>query len=216
MTATNIDVGPGAQFVLLGGSISNAGIFTIRSGAFRLGGLTQQLGQLQVLGVPVSACTSLQATSPTLDVHYGGATTNTVLHFRDSRDVPWSGSGLSIVHWSASTSGAGPDHIFVGTNSQGLTASQLGQLTFVNPIGWPVGNYPARILPTGEIVPGVPPPLGFTRTSNSLILSWSGDYELVTATNLTGPYVPIPGASSPLTNTLTDPQRYFRLRLTFP
>ena len=104
----------------------------------------------------------------------------------------------------------------MGTNAQGLTTSQLSQLVFVNPFGWPPGNYPARMLPTGEIVPGVPPSLGFTRTSNSLILSWAGDYELVTATNVMGPYVLIPGASSPLTITFTDPQRYFRLRLPSP
>jgi hypothetical protein len=72
------------------------------------------------------------------------------------------------------------------------------------------------MLPTGEIVPGVPPPLGFTRTSNSLILSWVGDYQLVTATNLNGPYVLVPGTSSPFTNTLAEPQRYFRLRLAPP
>ena len=216
LTATNMDVGPGAQFVLLGGSVSNAGIFTIRSGAFRLGGVTQQLGQLQVLGVPVVNCTFSQPTVPTLDVRYGGATASTVLHFRDSRDVPWSGTNLSILHWSASTNGAGPHHVFVGTNSQGLTASQVSQLTFANPVGWPAGNYPARILSTGEIIPAVLPPLASTRNPDALILSWTGDYQLLSATNVTGPYVPIPGATNPFTNAFFGPQRFFRLGLIAP
>lgn len=216
LAARNIEIGPGAELLVQGGVISNLGVFTIRGGAVRAAGQTLQLGQLQVIGDPVLVCVGTQPTTSTLDVGVGSGTGATVLRFRDSRDVPWSGSALSILYWSPSTNGFGPDHIFVGTNAQGLTAFQLRQLTFVNPIGWPAGNYPARILPTGEIVPAVPPPLGFTRSSNSLILSWSGDYELVTATNVTGPYVPVPGAASPLTNTFTDPQRYFRLRLTFP
>lgn len=216
LTVTNIDLGPGSQFVLLGGSISNAGIFTIRSGAFRVGGLTQQLGQLQVVGVQVSPCYYLQATAPTLDVCYGGANTSTVLHFRDSHDVPWSGTNLLIVHWSASTNGAGPHHVFVGTNSQGLTASQVSQITFVNPVGWPAGNYSARILATGEIIPAVLPPLAFTRNVGALILSWTGDYQLLSATNVVGPYNPIPGATSPSTNPFIGPQRFFRLGLAAP
>lgn len=215
LTATNIDIGPGAQFRQLGGSISNAGIFIIRGGAFRVGGLTQQLGQLQVLGVPVVNCTFSQATGPTLDVRFGGATTSTVLRFRDSRDVPWSGTHLSIVNWSASTNGAGPHHVFVGTNSQGLTASQVSQITFVNPVGWPAGNYPARILSTGEIFPAVLP-VAFTRKPDGLILSWSGDYQLLSATNVTGPYVPIPGATIPFTNPFVGPQRFFRLESLAP
>ena len=216
LSAPNIEVGPGAELLIQGGSVSNSGVFTIRGGAVRAAGQTQQLGQLQVIGDPVLVCVGTQPTTSTLDVGVGSGTGATALRFRDSRDVPWSGSALSILYWSPTTNGFGPDHIFVGTNSQGLTASQLSQLTFVNPIGWPAGNYPARIQPTGEIVPGVLPPLGFTRSPEGLILSWSGDYELVTATNVMGPYLPILGASSPFTNTLTDPQRYFRLRLTFP
>jgi hypothetical protein len=216
LSAPNIEVGPGAELLVEGGVISNSGVFTIRGGAVRAAGRSLQLGQLKVIGDPVLVCVGTQPTTSTLDVGFASGSGATVLRFRDSRDVPWSGSPLAILYWSPSTNGFGPDHIFVGTNSQGLTASQLSQVTFANPIGWPAGNYPARMLPTGEIVPGVPPPLGFTRTSNSLILSWVGDYQLVTATNLNGPYVLVPGTSSPFTNTLAEPQRYFRLRLAPP
>jgi hypothetical protein len=71
------------------------------------------------------------------------------------------------------------------------------------------------MLPTGELVPAVPP-VAITRLSDRVILSWQGDYELVTATNVTGPYFPMFNVASPLTNMLIDPQRYFRLRLTIP
>jgi hypothetical protein len=216
LTARNFDIGPGSELRLQGGVISNTGLFIMRGGAIRASGQTQQLGQLQVVGEAVSVCNSSQPAGSTLDMGVSSATGATLVRFRDSRDVPWSGAPLSILNWSPSTNGFGPDHMFVGTNAQGVTASQLSQLVFVNPFGWPLGTYPARMLPTGEIVPGVPPALGFTRTSNSLILSWPGDFELVTATNVTGPYVPIPGASSPLTIAFTDPQRYFRLRLPSP
>ena len=212
LTARNFDIGPGSELRLQGGAISNTGLFTIRGGGVRASGQTQQLGQLQVVGEAVSVCNSSQPAASTLDVGFSSGTGATLVRFQDSRDVDWSGAPLSILNWSPSTNGFGPDHIIVGANAQGLTTSQLSKLVFVNPFGWPSGDYPARMLPTGEIVPGVPPPLGFTRTSNSLTLSWSGDYELVTATNLTGPYIPVAGASSPLTHTFTDPQRYFRLR----
>jgi hypothetical protein len=212
LNASNFDVGPGAELRVMGGVISNSGLFTIRGGAVSASGQTQQLGRLQVIGVPAVICESLQPTNSTLDVGVVTGNGPTVLRFRDSRDVHWSGSALSILHWSPTTNGFGPDHIFVGTNSQGLTASQVNQLSFLDPFGWPLGKYPARVLTTGEIVPGIPPPVAFTNTSAELILSWAGDYyQLVSATNVLGPYLAVPGASSPFTNAFTDPQRFFRL-----
>ena len=83
----------------------------------------------------------------------------------------------------------------------------------MNPLGWPRGNYPARILSTGEIVPAVPPSLVVSRNASALILSWPGDYQLLSATNVLGPYLAITSASSPFTNPFTGPERYFRLSL---
>ena len=134
-----------------------------------------------------------------------------MLRFLDSSAVPWSGTPLAILNWSPTTNGLGPDQLFVGTNAQGLTEAQLQRLTFVNPIGWPRGTYTARILASGELVPAVPPSLVFTENSNELTLSWTGDSRLVTSTNLTGPYLFVPGATSPFTTTFTDPTRWFRL-----
>jgi hypothetical protein len=106
--------------------------------------------------------------------------------------------------------------VFGGTSSQGLTAAQVGQVTFVDPVGWPAGNYPAQILSTGELIPAVPPPRALMRNPDALILSWTGDYQLLSATNVGGPYVPIPGATNPFTNPFVGPQRFFRLGLPTP
>ena len=165
-----------------------------------------------MIGVPVTYCHSPpQAKEATLEVGFGPVTNGTLLRFRDSRDVPWSGTPLSIVLWDPSTN-TGPDHIYIGTNAQGATAAQLGQLNFVDPIGWPPGKYPAKILATGEIVPAVPPDPVITSFSNRITVSWSGAYELWAATNVLGPFVPVPSATSPYTNSLSGSQRYFRLK----
>jgi hypothetical protein len=203
----NIDIGPGSRLRILGGAVSNPGMVTIRGGALVVNGLSLGLGQLQVIGVPAFVCVSSQPLTSTLDV---GTVGSTVLHFQDSRDVPWSGSELSIVNWSPGTNNSG-DHIFVGTNSSGLTAAQLAELKFVNPQGLPPGDYRAQIINTGEIVPSLSPTLTFTRTS-ALILNWSGTYQLFTSTNVTGPYTVITNATSPYTNGFSEPRRYFYLR----
>ncbi|MGN6553539.1 MAG: hypothetical protein ACTHLW_07430, partial [Verrucomicrobiota bacterium] len=220
VTANQIELGPGAAFLAQGGAISNSGLFTIRGGALRAGGQNLQLGQLQVLGQSGTICVDLQPAGPTLDVGIGGTDGATTLRFRDSHDTPWSGwpaTPLHIVHWSPTTNGFGPDHIYVGTNAQGLTAAQVSQIVFDNPIGSPAGVYPAQILSTGEIVPGsLPPVLNFTNNIDNMVLTWSGVYDLLTATNVTGPYLVIPGAASPYTILFTDPQRYFRLRTPVP
>jgi len=87
----------------------------------------------------------------------------------------------------------------------------LKQLVFVNPLGWSPGSYASRILSTGEIVPGESPPVLAIRLGSAVLLSWPGDYQLLTATNVFGPYSAI-ADGSPLTNDFADPERYFRLR----
>ena len=46
------------------------------------------------------------------------------------------------------------NHLLVGTNSSGLTSSQLGEIQFVNPNGLAAGTYAGQIQSTGEVVPG--------------------------------------------------------------
>ncbi|MGN6642709.1 MAG: hypothetical protein ACTHKU_06880, partial [Verrucomicrobiota bacterium] len=151
---------------------------------------TQYLGRLQICSGALISCLGAPA-----------------LRFADSHTLEWTGP-LHIRF-----PGPGSDtHIFFGTNAQALTAGQLAWISFVANNT----NYPAMLLANGELVPVVPATLGFTNTGTSLILSWSGSYELLTATNVLGPYLLIPGAVSPMTTTFTDPERYFRLRLPAP
>lgn len=57
------------------------------------------------------------------------------------------------------------------------------------------------------------PTLLFSRDGSNLILNWSGTFTLQSATNVTGPYMDVPSATSPHTNSTTSPaQQFFRLR----
>jgi hypothetical protein len=102
--------------------------------------------------------------------------------------------------------------LFVGTTAQGLSAAQLARIRFANPAGLPTGNYSARILATGEVVPVARPMINFTRSSNGVVVSWNGNFQLLTSTNVIGPYTVISGASSPFTNAFSEPQRFFELQ----
>jgi hypothetical protein len=70
------------------------------------------------------------------------------------------------------------------------------------PGGFPPGNYSAQLLSTGELVPnsGSQPTLQSTRIESALVLSWPNRVQLFSATNVTGPYLPVAGASIPWTN----------------
>jgi hypothetical protein len=88
-----------------------------------------------------------------------------VLKFDNSSAVAWNAGTLTITNWNGSASGGGPDQIFFGTDATGLTAGQLGQITWINPYGG--GNITgAKILATGEIVPPVP---AFSITSPGMV-----------------------------------------------
>jgi hypothetical protein len=63
-----------------------------------------------------------------------------------------------------------------------------------------------------DVTPFIPP-LSIRRINNSAILSWPGNATLQSASNVTGAYAPIPGATSPYTNNSSDPARFYRLSL---
>jgi hypothetical protein len=208
--AQNIQLGPNSQLNCSSGIISNWGTITILGGAsiFRPGTQSHFLGKLVLPPFTNSACGDSIAMPVTLDVSGPGGT---ALQFRDSSDADWSAPALQILGWQPWSNGGSSHHIFFGTNSFGLSTAQLNKIIFVNPYGWPAGNYPARILSSGEVVPTALPILGAIRNSDGLILFWPGDFELLAATNVVGPYFPIPAATSPWTNPFTAREQYFRL-----
>ena len=206
-SATNIVVGTGeTQFAARSRPIfSMPGNGAIVNRHFTLAGgnvsarFQHQLGKM-----------ALAAGSSVLGFDEGGA----VVRFLDSHSESWPGT-LRIINWAGSTNGGAGTRLFFGTTAQGLTAAQLNRIYFYAPAGLPTGNYPARILATGEVVPvAAGPTITYTRSTNQLVLSWPTGFQLYTATNVTGPYTPVPNAESPYAVNFTDPQRYFQLRAT--
>jgi len=140
-----------------------------------------------------------------------GTTTPRQLHFASSSAQAWTpGAVLVITNWNNS----GSTHLFFGTNASSLTASQLGQITFLNPGGYSPGSYSAQLLSTAELVPAsaAQPTLQSARYGAGLVLSWPSGYQLLSATNITGPYSPVNGATSPWTNSFSKPREFFRLQ----
>jgi hypothetical protein len=135
------------------------------------------------------------------------------LRLANSSAQPWAPSAiLYINNWHGSAFGGGDTQLYFGSNSAGLTAQQLALIKF----SLSGGLYPAQILSTGEIIPAVLPPLAFTSNPTTFILSWTRDYQLQSATNVAGPYFPIPGATPPYTNPFVGSRRFFRLGLPAP
>jgi hypothetical protein len=141
----------------------------------------------------------------------------TTLHFANSAGIQWESAALLVIHnWRGSTNTGGPHRILFGTNESGLTAQQLAQIRFRNPVGFAAGDYPATILNTGEIVPleptGPGPSISYQRSAGQLTLQWPSGYILQTATNIVGPFEDV-NTNSPYTlDTTADPQRFFRFR----
>jgi hypothetical protein len=120
---------------------------------------------------------------------------------------------LVVFGWDGSTNGGGTDRLFFGSNSSGLTTSQVSQIQFVNPAGFASGTYPARILATGEVVPTTRPMLSAQKNGMNLTLSWSGNFILQSATNVAGPYLDVPNATNPYNINVSQlPMQFFRLR----
>jgi hypothetical protein len=120
---------------------------------------------------------------------------------------------LIVYNWNGSTNGGGADQLIFGANSSALTANQVAQIRFINPGGFPSATYPARILSTGEVLPRPLPVLSMQNNRTNLVLSWSGNSILQSATNVIGPYSDVAEATSPYTVDLHQfPIQFFRLR----
>jgi hypothetical protein len=206
LVAPSITVNAHASMWCTLGVISNSGTFTMAGGAFTPGNGPHRLGQLE-LAENHQEITPLPCRAPTNSLVLNGSTNANDVRFADSSDVSWSGA-IKIIGWASDSS----QRLFFGTNAEGLAETQLLKVIFVNPAGWRPGEYAARILDTGEVVPAMRPLLGMTRDLHGLALSWPGEYELFSATNLLGPFLKVDAAANRATNQFNAPQQYFQLR----
>jgi hypothetical protein len=182
-----------------GGKITHSGLLILEDGTWEAGPGTNILGRL-VLGD--SGLTNSSLVLP------GVAS---VMRFAGSASVQWSNqSVLTIQNWAGSMTGGGTHQVTFGASPAGLSSQQLSQIRFNDPAGFPPGTYGAMMTTSGEVVPLMM--LVRTVSGPKFIVQWDGAAVLQTATNLSGPFVDLPGASSPYTNAFTDPIRFFRTR----
>lgn len=79
------------------------------------------------------------------------------LRLADSRAVAWNlEKELVVRKWKGKPAGGGADQLAFAGGAAGLTAEQLACVGFRDPEGLPEGVYSAKILASGEIVPGNP------------------------------------------------------------
>jgi hexosaminidase len=76
------------------------------------------------------------------------------VRFGDSRASAWvSGKQLVVRGWNGNALGGTAKRVLFGKSAEGLTATQLAAVGFVNPDGFPKGIYRSAIRPDGEVVP---------------------------------------------------------------
>jgi autotransporter-associated beta strand protein len=128
--------------------INDAATVTLNGGTFDTGGLSEGTHAAAGIGALTLSNNSI------IDLGNGAS----ILHFAASNAVSWTASKiLTIEDWSGSVAGNGTDQLLFGTTSSGLTASQISEVRFLNPLGFAPGTYDAAILSTGELVP-IPEP----------------------------------------------------------
>ena len=215
LTVSNIVV-TGSTFSFNGNSLNQSGTINLTNGNLNFSGTgAYHLGQLQ-----------LDASGSSI---LGFSSDQCVLRFMNSSGVSWSTEAvLNVQSWSGSLYGGGAQRIAFGTNDSALTQQQLSQIQFQNPGGLPPGNYPARILATGEIVPDTGAPLPPTAnlvpsTNGSMHLSIGGDigqtYAIETSADLMhwSPWTNQYNASGTMTldddDATNRPQRFYRAHL---
>ncbi len=192
------DLWLGGEFIHTAGGFHCSGSITMAGGRFTSTGATGPMGAL-----------ALAAPSR---IVFGTAAS--VHQWAPSADEIWNAEAKLQVHnWAGSLNGEGLHQLRFGTDRSGLTRGQLTQIVFVNPAGLPVGNYPARILESGEVVPEPAPLLAIRATPHAVFVDWAGAWALQGATNLHGPYEDIPDATQPYTRNLSQGSKaFFRLR----
>ncbi len=143
--------------LLLGAAnqISDAVPMTLGGGIFQTAGFSEQLGTLKLTANSV------------IDLGAGAS----VLQFAASSGVTWTSGTLLVTNWNGSVTGGGADQVVFGSSSSALSTTQVGQIRFANPPGFPAGTYAAAILGTGEIIPFTASPIVSTQPTNRVAVA---------------------------------------------
>jgi hypothetical protein len=203
LAVKDIEIDAGSFFQHTSGSIAQSGVLLLDQGQWRAANGDYVLGPLQ-LGAPNSNAFGFQTNSAI--VFPDGSS---ILRLANSSTQPWAADAiLYMTNWHGSASGGGATQLYFGSDSSGLTPQQLAQIRFS--ISGHLSS--ATILPTGEVVPATPPTVQFTRNGSTLTLTWPSGWFLQSATNVTGPYNDVSGATNPWPVSMTKPLEFFRLR----
>lgn len=149
------------------GGLNSSTNLALEGGTFRLGSnevfndlatLAFSGGTLDMNGFNETIGGAVQLTVDSSLLMTGTST----LRLGASSSETWQGM-LMISGWDGLVTGGGDDQIFFGNDASGLTTDQLAWIRFIDPTGLGSGTYDARILSTGEIVPGslIPEPSAF-------------------------------------------------------
>ena len=145
---------------------------TLGGGMFQTAGFSEQLGTLKLTA------------NSAIDL---GASAS-VLKFAASSGVAWTGGTiLTVTNWSGSIIGGGAEQVVFGSSSSGLSASQVSQVRFANPPGFPAGSYAAAMLASGEVVPLTSAPGITTQPTNAMVLAGNNASFTVAATGTPPP-----------------------------
>ncbi len=142
------------------GAISNPANLNLEGGSFRTGastGFSEDLGDIDLNENSTIAL----------------GTGNHTLTFLASNGISWTaGKTLTITGWTGSASSSGTaGKIRVGTNTSGLSSSQLAQIQFD---GYPIG---ALILSNGEIVPDIASSTVTVKSETSTSFTYTGSAQ---------------------------------------
>jgi autotransporter-associated beta strand protein len=135
LATDSVTIGSGVLTLGANDRISNLASVTLENGILGANGFSETVGTLTVQGYP------------SIDLGTGAS----IIHFADSELSEWGGV-LSITNWSGSPEGGGVDQLFFGDDATGLSSLQLGKIRFINPAGFTLGSYNARLLSNGELV----------------------------------------------------------------
>jgi hypothetical protein len=196
LAANNISVRAGTRLRLDRGVVSSNGLIEINGGTVFLNG-NHDLGWLRFNGIGH------------IDFLYNGSS---IVRFTKVGYPPGALDGELVIHnWKGSTQSPGRDQMYI-TEPDEYTHMRVKAMKFIDPAGYPAGTYRARMKGSGEIVPLEPGYLDFKRYQGGLVLRWHDGYQLFTATNVAGPYAPVPHAAREHYVPFTEAKRFFTLR----